>query len=303
MALSPTPQRELRVLKNLDEFEVWPVRHRHWEFEVVESETHEIWVNTTDLRLLYDGLPGDKVLKGVYYRSMLYVKSNKAHYLSERSMRMELRKSARHPRATDVLKFLEWFDRNVMKVAAKKRENTRLDEGNAYRELETQKISVGPVPGSLAPPQLDAATVPFTHEERWAMEQDSDEIRRVYRPEVRPIKTTWKAWAHEHASATLDYFASFWRGERNLFLTFCAGLMLGYLPDVFFDAMAPQHMDWTVEYRRLMWAHALVVPVALLCAVVYSVSMTRSTRAAWNQPGGKLWATTFYIRERTLLLK
>jgi hypothetical protein len=63
MAIGPAPQRALRVLKNLDDFEVWPVKHRHWEFEVVESESHEIWVYTTDLRLLYDALPPDKVAR------------------------------------------------------------------------------------------------------------------------------------------------------------------------------------------------------------------------------------------------
>lgn len=295
MALSPAPQRALRVLKNLDDFQVWPVKHRHWEFEVVESESHEIWVNTTDLRLLYDALPPDKVLKEVYFRSMLYAKNTRAHYLSERSMRMELRKSARHPRGTDVLKFLEWFDRNVMQVAAKKRENTRLDDGNAYREQETQKISIGPVPGSLAPLQLDAATVPFTAEERWAMEQESEDIRRVYRHELRPVPTTWKAWARDHATAALDYLASFWRGERNLFLTFFVGVLCLKLPGAFLSTLVPEALDWTVSHRRVMWAFALVVPLALVCAVVYTVAITRSTYNAWKQPGGKLWATTFYL--------
>ena len=37
-----------------------------------------------------------------------------------------------------------------------------------------------------------------------------------------------------------------------------------------------------------MWAFALVVPLALVCTVVYTIAITRSTANAWKQPGGKL---------------
>jgi hypothetical protein len=99
-------RREPEVLKNLDEYDTWPVKHRHWEFDVVENSNHDIWVSTKDLRLFFNAFPSDKVLKGTYYRTMLYVKSTKEHFLSERSMRMELRKAKAHPQYSDLLKFL-----------------------------------------------------------------------------------------------------------------------------------------------------------------------------------------------------
>jgi hypothetical protein len=288
-------RREPEVLKNLDEYDTWPVKHRHWEFDVVENSNHDIWVSTKDLRLFFNAFPSDKVLKGTYYRTMLYVKSTKEHFLSERSMRMEFRKAKTHSQYSDLLKFLDWFDRNVTQVAAKKRGNTRLDDANAFREDNAQKISFGPVPASLAPPQLEDATVPFAKEERWAMEQDSDEIKKVYHVEARPIRTTWKEWGHAHLHESLDYVFSFWRGERNLFLTFVVCFLLAKIPNLLFGMMVPESMDWTEHYRRLMWAFALIVPVATLWAVHFVVSMTRSTRTAWTLPAGKIWATTFYL--------
>jgi hypothetical protein len=295
MPLAHPNRREPLVLKNLDDYRAWPVKHRHWEFEVVESSTHEIWVSTKDLRTFYDALPSDKLLKGTYYRTMLYVKSTKDYYLSERSMRMELRRGKSHPQNVDILKFLDWFERNVTQVAVKKRTNARLDDANTFRQDQAQKIVVGPSPASLAPPRLDEATVPFTKEERWAIERDSDDIQKVYHADARPIRTTWKDWGHGHLRQRLDYVASFWRGERNLFLTFCVCLLLATVPNLFLRVLLPEALDWTEHYRRLMWASALIVPVVALWAIVFLVSMTRSTYRAWSAPAGKLWATTFYL--------
>jgi membrane-bound ClpP family serine protease len=80
-----------------------------------------------------------------------------------------------------------------------------------------------------------------------------------------------------------------------LFLTFFVGVLCLKLPGAFFATLVPEVLDWTVSHRRVMWAFALVVPLALICAVLYTIAMTRSTRTAWKQPGGKLWASTFYL--------
>ncbi len=119
--------------------------------------------------------------------------------------------------------------------------------------------------------------------------------KRVYHPDARVPRTTWKAWGHGQFKEWMDYLLSFWRGERNLFLTLCVGLLFAKFPDVFLGLIAPESMDWTVSYGRVMWAAVLVLPVALFCAVVFAVSMTRSTLRAWKRPLGMLWATALYV--------
>jgi hypothetical protein len=285
----------LLTLKNLEDFHVWPIKHRHWTFEVIEDEFHNIWLRTHDLRGFYEKFPKDKELTVTHRSAMLYAKDIKAYYLSERAMGLELRRSKSHSSHNDVLKFLDWFDRNVTQVAAKKRGNTHQTKLNHHRQLHEQKISDGPVPANRVSPQLEAITVPFTPEERWAMERESNQARRVYHHEARPFRTTWKDWAHGHASVRMDYLLSFWRGERNLFLTFGVAMLVAYMPQWILNLLVPNSLDWTSSYRRVMWAFALVVPIALICSIVYTVAMSRSTRHAWRVPGGKLWATTFYL--------
>lgn len=67
------------VRPTLDDYHVWPVKHRHWTFELVEDEDHDLWVNTNDLRLFFDKFPSDKSLKAVYHRYMLFDRSTNTH--------------------------------------------------------------------------------------------------------------------------------------------------------------------------------------------------------------------------------
>jgi hypothetical protein len=283
------------VLNNLDDYRQWPIKHRHWTFDLVEDDSHEIWVSTSDLRRFYERFPSDKALKDVYHRSMLYAKDTKTYYLSDRIMRTELRKSKSYSSYTDVLKFLDWYERNVAKVIVKKRINEHLDDGNAHRDHHAQKISDRPVPLNLAPPTLDAATEPFTPEERWAMQQSTGEPKRVYHPEARKPRLTLAQGCRALGKKTLHFLLTFLRGERNLFLTFLVGIVVGWVPGWLFDLIAPATLDWTVSYLRVMWAAALVVPVAALCSVLFVVALTRSTLKAWKRPFGMLWATAFYV--------
>ena len=170
--MSQRPHSDPQILKNLDDFRVWPIKHRHWKFELIEDESHNTWISTSDLRLFYVKFPTDRELKTRHRTSLLYAKDVKAHYLSERAARIELAKSKSHSSHTDVLKFLDWFERNVSQVAAKKRENRHLDARNGQRQQHEESISFGVASYQLASPQLDATTIPLTPEERWVLEQD-----------------------------------------------------------------------------------------------------------------------------------
>lgn len=283
------------TVKNLDDYRSWPIKHRHWSFEIVEDDLHNVWINTHHLRIFYDKFPADKELKALYKSALIYAKDVKTHFVSDRAMRIELRKSKSHSSHTDILKFLDWFDRNVTQVAAKKRSNTHLDKKNELRVYHEQKISDGPIPIRLAAPQFDDPTVPLTVEEWWALEQSADGPKRVFHPEARLIPTSWKDWARDRISNGAACLLSFWRGERNLFLTFVVGILVALIPNWFLGTLLPESLDWTVSYRRVMWAFALVVPVAFICATVFCVSMTRSALQAWRLPAGKIWATAFYL--------
>lgn len=289
------PATGFMSLKNLDDFHVWPIKHRHWSFEIVEDEAHEVWISTRDLRSFYARLPKDDVLKTSYQRTSLYAKDVKTFYLSERTMRLELAKSKAYSEHTDVLKFLDWFDRNVSQVAAKKRGNKKLDHTNAQRDEGARQLHVGPMPAALAPSHLDASTLPMELGERWRMDQDPNMPQKVFRPEAMPVRTTWGTWSKEKSELCWQYLTSFFRGERNLFLTFGFCLLLAILPGRIEAILLPDSLDWTREYGRVIWSLAVMMPIALIAAIGIAIALTRSARASFKKPGGVLWGGTFYL--------
>jgi hypothetical protein len=57
------PSTEFLTVKTLDDFATWPVKHRHWSFDLLEDDAHDIWINTTHLRAFFAALPSDRQLK------------------------------------------------------------------------------------------------------------------------------------------------------------------------------------------------------------------------------------------------
>jgi hypothetical protein len=290
------PVRGPVVFRSLEDFHVWPLKHRHWNFELAEDEDHDLWIRTSDLRHFYDRFPSDKALKAVYHRHMLYDKSTRTHYLSVRSARIELLKSKTHSMHQDILKFLDWLERNVLTVVAKKRAVRKLDEMNGVREDYAKALS-GAIPVSQAHPRLDETTMPLTSEERWALEQaqDLEGPRKVFHPDARPIRVGWDYFAREAWLWIKNFVRSYWRGERGLFKTFWAGLLVLWLPYLYFSWMLPGTLDWTVSYQRVMWAFAILVPVSVASALVYWIMLTRGLRQALRDRSHVVIAWVFYL--------
>ncbi len=285
----------LMSLKNLDDFHVWPIKHRHWSFELVEDEAHDVWISARDLRSFYARLPKDDVLKTSYQRTSLYAKDVKTLYLSERTMRLELAKSKAYSEHTDVLKFLDWFDRNVSQVAAKKRANYKLDQTNALRDEGETQLHVGPIPAALAPSHLDASTLPMELGEQWRLEQKQDTPQKVFRPEALPVRNTWSSWFKERIALGGRYLISFFTGERNLFLTFGFCLLLATLPGRMEAILLPDSLDWTRSYGRVLWSLVAMMPIALMVAIGIGIALSRSAWSSFKRPGGVLWGGTFYL--------
>lgn len=289
------PVSQFMTVKTLDDFQVWPIRHRHWDFELVEDEVHDVWVNTRHLRAFYAALPSDRALKQIYGRTMLYAKDVKAHFLSERAMRMELRKGSRTQAAIDALKFLDWFDRNVSAVNAKKRLSRKIVTQHEIALQNSDQIVLGPIPGALAPLHLEASTMPFTDGEAWRREAIEGDIPKVYHPEARLFRTTWTDWANEHLRSFVNWLGSVWRGEQPYRVVFLISFLLAFVPSYILQWWIPDSLDWTVSYRRVLWGFAAVVPLAFAWSVWFSVSLWRRTRIALAEPGGKLWATVIFV--------
>lgn len=284
-----------RVYKNLDEFHDWPLKYRHWHIEVAENGDHEIWVATESLRHIYPLLPKDDQLKAHYHSAMFYVKEGRRHYISERSMRLALNRARRGIHETEVLRFLEWFDKNVSAVVAKKRERAHLDRINEIRDEHAPRIAFGPIPRQFVNPDLEASTLELSDREHWAAQSPPDEPPRVFRPEAVPIRTTWGEWMRERASLTLSYLFSFWRGERNVFLTAAFVFVLLLLYFAMVRALVPSDLDPTRSYARLLWAELTALVTSVPLAVWIAVSLTRSTRKAFSITGGKFWATPVWV--------
>lgn len=264
-------------------------------FEVVESHAHEIWVSTKDLRAFNERFPADRELKKAYSSSMIFAKDLKSHYITARAMKQILQRSRDDTFKTEILKFLDWFDRNVVQVTQNKRTNKQLDGANEHRTHHEQKMAIGPLPGQLAAPQLDEPTTPLTPEERWALEQSEPGIRRVYHHEARHIRTTWPDWIREQLNRGRKYIWSFLTGNRNLFLTFGFAFLLAMIPIEILSLLLPEGLDWTIHYQRVLWVNVLVLPVSLACAAWYLVSLSRSTWRHSKKMGGRVWAPIFYL--------
>ncbi len=287
--------RPFRVLKNLGEYHDWPVKYRHWQIEIAESDEHEIWVGTEGLRHIYPLLPQDDQLKLRYHSSMFYVKDVKRHYISEQSMRLALQRARRGMYETEVLRFLDWFERNVSEVAAKKRQKAHLERQNEIRDEHAARILLGPVGRHQISPDLEASTLALSERERWVSQAEPGEPTRAFRPELLQHRQGWAAWAKEQACAGLGYLASFWRGERNLFLTAALAFLLVLLQYWIAGIVVPEDIDPTRSYGRILWAHLFLVLLAVPISVWIAVSLTRATLRCFALPGGKLWASTVWL--------
>ena len=283
MIFQDSNARKPAVLKSLDGYHAWTVKHRHWEFDALEDELHDVWVSTSDLRRFFDRFPSDDELKKSYWRSMLYAKEHKAHYLSERTMRSLLKsKSKNFSFHTEVLKFLDWFDRNISQVAAKKRENKHLDIRNVHREAHEATVT-GPKAISEAHPAMEESTLPFTPKERWAMEQSGETVRRVYHPEARPVGVGIGQILRNALRHVQERITAYFRGEYRLLFTFFLGLLVLMVPARFLGLALPENGEWTTHYHRVIWAFASTTLVALVCCIVYFIALSRSLARAWKK--------------------
>jgi hypothetical protein len=57
----------------------------------------------------------------------------------------------------EVLKFLDWFDRDVIRVAESKRSNHRLEQVNAFREQHARYIQIGPLRSTVSHPTWESS--------------------------------------------------------------------------------------------------------------------------------------------------
>jgi hypothetical protein len=283
------------VLKNLDDYHVWPVKHRHWTFDVAEDKKHDLWVRCSDLRNFYEKFPTDKVLKARYRRMMLLDQSTKTLYIPVRLMRAELMKSKPYSFHTDVLKFLDWFERNVLQVIEKKRTNKVFDAKNSQRDELALTVS-GPAWPPVTHPRFSETTVPLSPQERWALEREGHDFPRVYHPEARPQRVTWSQHWAELRSHWAGELWSFLLGRKNYALTWFI-LCFASVLCIFWSSrlLLPDSLDWTVSYHRVGWAFAFLALLGVLCACAYAAVMTCGLVWRWRQGKNVAASTALYI--------
>lgn len=269
------------TLKNLDDYREWPVKHRHWMFEVAEDEAHGIWIRTRDLRAFWEKFPADRELKTTHSGALLYAKDTKDLYISQRAMRQLLQRSKSHSFHPEVLKFLDWFDRNVTRVAEGKRTGERLSHASTRRAHQEQQVLLGPLRPGLASPQMEDSTLALSQEERWALAQNDPATPRVFHPEARIRRTTWREWLAQTLPALKSALGDVWRGHGNLWVTYALVAVLGALPAALLRAVLPESSDdWPAAVVRVLWGHMLVSVLSVALVVVIFVVITRCTRSA-----------------------
>lgn len=283
------------MLKNLDNFHDWSVKYRHWHIEIAESDRHEIWIGTDGLRHIYPAFPGDARLKAQFQSAMFYVRSVRRHYLSERAMRQLLQRASTGAHRTEILKFLDWFDRHVASVAAKKRERANLDRRNQIREEHAEVVRLGPLPRVLQSPAMEASTLALTPGERWAQASEVGGSQRVFHIDALPLRPSWSSWARDTAKDAVGLIISVWRGERHVVLAAVVSLTLLFVFHQTLGYLNELDLDPTRSFSTILWRSMAVMLLAVMVSAWMAVSLTRSAWRAFSEPGGKLWASTIWL--------
>lgn len=284
---------------NLGDYDVWPFKHRHWQFDVVEDARHDCWLRTGDLRDFWPLFPDDRVLVQRYGKSVLYDRSTRTHYVPERVMKLEMRRRRPDNDRTDLLRWLDAYDHHVGEVMARKRMHRHLDERNAM---------LGP-----APPSGDVSTQPLTAHEQWMLQRPEGEPDRVFRPEAMPLRIGWAAYGREQGHVLWLAVCGLFAGRLAPLRT---GLILGFLALATqawaVDLLLPAGLDWTRHRGRVLWSGFGLGLAGLAWTLEYLYAITRSTWRALAHDGrrriqlvhlgcwGMLLCITPYILARNL---
>jgi hypothetical protein len=195
----------------------------------------------------------------------------------------------------EALKFLDFFERNVLKQATKKRSNAELDERNKLQTAFASTVHAGPITPVPASPRWDLPTLPAN--EAGVAQLMPPELAWVEsRPDSAPLaKLTVREWFGFHANAMRNTLEGFWHGERNLFVTLIYGSFVGFYPVIQLEALLPEDMDWAVHFQLVLWWNLMILVLALASAAWFGVSMTRSMLRTCRTLEGFLWGITVYL--------
>jgi len=288
------PRHGLMSYKTLEEHREWPLKYRHWILDVAEVE-QEIFVCVDDLHKFHPGLPPVKDLKVSYRRVMFFVKDGGRHFISDSGLRRLIKATAKSHEHMEALKFLDFFERNLLKQVTKKRSHAELDERNKVQQAFASTIHDGPIAPAQASPRWDMPTVPVNESGvAQLMPPELDWTEPI--PENTPLaKLSVREWVVFQANAARNSLESFWYGERNLFATLVLGIFVGFYPVIQLEALLPEDMDWAVHFRFVLWWNLLILLVAMASAVWFGVSMTRSMFRTCRTLDGFFWGITVYL--------
>ena len=298
-AMSNGVVHKMKVYKSLEDFSEWPAKYRHWMIDIAESESHEIWVCLDDLRNIHPGMPALGELKVTHRRTMFYVKQGGRHFMTEDGLRKLIRSNAKPVAEMEALRFLDWFERHIAQVAARKRsERERIRVNLQTTQLQSTVLD-GPLgmEDASAHPRWDAPTLPANEAgiavSSVTLQHPASE--EAEKPSMPLARLTLREWMLAQCNDIQSIVGSFWHGERNLLLTFMMGLWVGFFPVYCLNSLLTEDLDWTEHFHLVMWWNVAALLLALACAVWYGVSMTRSMRSTAVTPGGFMWGVSFYL--------
>lgn len=288
------PRHGLMSYKTLEEHREWPLKYRHWILDVAEVE-QEIFVCVDDLHKFHPGLPPVKELKVTYRRVMFFVKEGGRHFISDSGLRRLIKATAKGHEHMEALKFLEFFERNVVKQSTKKHVHAELDERNKVQKALASTVHSGPIAPAQASPRWDIPTVPVNESGvAQLMPPELDWTEPIL--ESTPLaKLGLSEWVVFQVNAARNSLESFWYGERNLFATLVLGIFVGFYPVIQLEALLPEDMDWAVHFRLVLWWNLLILLIAIASAVWFGGSMTRSMLRTCRTLDGFLWGITVYL--------
>lgn len=98
----------------------WPARFQAHQVSIHESDLHQIWISSIEVRKVVPRLRADTVLLNEYPADFMKLDRGPRHFFNERALRTELKRV----RSQEALMFLAWLEKTVYYPAARRRGST-----------------------------------------------------------------------------------------------------------------------------------------------------------------------------------
>ena len=174
-------------------FKTWTARYKAEQVSIHESDLHQIWISSIEVRKVVPRLRADPALLDAYPADFMQLDRGPCHFFSERALTLELKRV----RSQEALMFLAWLEKAVYYPVARKRGSAPALKPMPAKQFADAEDESWHIPRVKAPP-----------------------VTRPRRPTPTASATANSGLVATHVAQPL---ARRWRGEESLRRTLVGG--------------------------------------------------------------------------------